>query len=258
MSGFPRNPQEGDTYLQFVFRNGVWCCGDGTAVGDPPLPGPPGPTGPPGPPGEPGPPGPQGDPGEDGEDGEAGPTGPTGPAGPPGDGATPPDLSAYATQAWVLDQLEALKQGITDGSIAGPGEVGETLNGLLGPKPLTIQSGLGTVDDSWVMDLPLGDWQISCQCGLYMDAASPAGTAFTSAALQLYYGSSFVSTQQLGAVQMSGNWVSSGLVSVYMPTLVASISTTQPWPIRARLSNLLGSAGQTVNYSCVVIAYRHR
>lgn len=59
-------------------------------------------------PGPAGPTGPAGPAGPQGERGPAGPQGEPGPQGPQGEPGTAPDLSGYATQAWVLELIRAL------------------------------------------------------------------------------------------------------------------------------------------------------
>ena len=48
--------------------------------------------------------------GDTGATGATGPEGPTGPQGPAGKDGTTPDLSAYATKAWVQEQFPDLSE----------------------------------------------------------------------------------------------------------------------------------------------------
>jgi hypothetical protein len=90
-----------------------------------------GPPGPQGPQGEPGETGPQGEPGETGPQGEPGPTGNTGPIGPTGpSGPTVVsvdngNLAELGSDNLLLVPNTSRLVGVTDGSDAQPGEIGE-------------------------------------------------------------------------------------------------------------------------------------
>jgi len=156
MSGFPRNPSVGDTNGFLTWTGDGWSCGGDPAGGDVPS------VGPQGPPGQPATiavgtvntgtptsitnvgtnqdavlnfviePGPQGIPGANGQDGAPGADGATGPAGPAGSSI-----------------------GVTDGSDAAPGEVGEYKEFFVGP----ISGGTGASLIAIV--LTPGDWAVT-------------------------------------------------------------------------------------------------
>lgn len=77
-------------------------------------------AGPAGADGEPGPAGAAGEDGATGPQGPAGPPGPEGPAGPAGPPGPSPDLSAYATQAWVIALIRALGCEVASTGEQGP------------------------------------------------------------------------------------------------------------------------------------------
>ena len=121
-------------------------------AGPPGAQGDPGPPGPPGAAGEPGPPGPTGaagEPGYDGEDGAPGPAGPPGDQGDPGDpgldgndgepgaqgdegptevSADPDNLAMLGSDDLLYVENRYAFKGVTDGTDADPGNVGEYIN----------------------------------------------------------------------------------------------------------------------------------
>jgi len=215
-----------------------------------------------GPPGPPGPTGATGAPGADGSGsatpGPMGPTGPTGPQGPPGTGGST-DLTGYATTNYVDQEIAKLRQGVTDGSIAGPGEVGEVISGseLFGPYTLPDTTPQGTqtspMVDQFVMTVPPGDWQISTQGGIY----TTSGT-LNRATIQAWLGPGF--TKPVGSIEIAFNpgAASQGIITFYLPTLVYAGSSTQPEDLHMSLQSVQGDAGATFNVSLVGIGFRKR
>ena len=126
MSGFPRNPEQGDRYKGWEWNGKRWVCKNAG------QPGPPGPTGPAGGPGPPGPPGPAGDTGVEGPQGVEGPPGPAGPAGLDLAyvGPTPPPPPEQVGELWFNTTDNILE--VWDGSAWQPTEL--PLPGPPGPQ----------------------------------------------------------------------------------------------------------------------------
>jgi hypothetical protein len=166
-----------------------------------------------------------------------------------------------ATKDYVDQQIAAVTQGVTDGSIAGPGEIGEVLQGnYTATTPVAAKTTIAVPWD-WnqaevnehIMDLPAGDWQVSAQMSAYV-AAPVSGylDEFTGGA---FFGSGI--DKQFANVGISFTATTDGVNSIYLPTLVWSGSIAETMEIRGRMMNR-APAGTTYIPQIWVVAFRKR
>jgi len=113
--------------------------------------GPPGPTGPMGPPGV-------------GNTGPVGPPGPIGPQGPPGPIGSDEGLVTQPELVQILANYKLL-QGVTDGSSAPPGQVGEFLQSV-NPAPGVTVGVSGVSYNTSAVDLTPGNWLVWGSAGV--------------------------------------------------------------------------------------------
>jgi hypothetical protein len=204
-ASLPANPAVGDLYIAEDTGEG-WAWSGNAWIGTGPIRGPAGQDGTDGAPGAPGTPGAEGPPGEQGPEGAAGPQGNPGTPGTPGaqgppgaPGATttvaptPPadpeigdlwwDSAIGGLMVWDGTQwVEACGgsgggQGVTDGSDAAAGEVGEYRSNT----GISMPTADGTIQQSvQSLDLPAGDWLVWGRAFMTVTAPPNAVTAVAS------------------------------------------------------------------------------
>jgi hypothetical protein len=157
---------------------------------------------------------------------------------------------AYVDQA-VQQSATEITTGVTDGSIAGPGMVGETVFGIFPATPgeLSDTHTVGdTIADEFVMTLPAGAWQMSFQAVLVVQSGSLTNIGFGG----------FLGDGNFGNILIGGNWTGSGLTDLQIPALIWSGSTAIDMPVSIRVSNVQGAAGSTFKYAVYAVAFRYR
>jgi hypothetical protein len=157
-----------------------------------------------------------------------------------------------ARYADLMNQINQAKTdiitGVTDGSIAGPGEIGETISAIY---PTTAGTTvLHAVSDSpittpTIITLPAGAWQLSMQGVFLSGGAAFGGVSFGG----------MLGAGNFGNVQIVGN--SNWITDLQIPTLVWSGSTTLETPVTARVI-VDGTATDTFGFAVYVVAFRYR
>jgi len=173
-----------------------------------------------------------------------------------------------ATKNYVDQAVSAASQniitGVTDGSIAGPGIVGESIIGSVAMDPartpLTVTSDSvpsGILADELLMTLPAGAWQVSVQMAVMIVAPpGPLNGYLTDCGMDGYLGPApFAQVRAFGGVGLA---VAHGFGGFYIPTLIWSGSFTEPTEIRVVVRNVLGLPTTTFNYSMYGVAFRYR
>jgi len=155
------------------------------------------------------------------------------------------------------------RKGVRDGSKAKPGEIGEVVSGSVTVPPLPLftipDTNINNAVQATVMRLPAGDWQISTQTGVILDSDLYNGT-FNRATARAWLGP--INTGiQLGATEIALSPqvpVGHGVITFWMPTLVATPSTSQDMDVNMEVISVQGDPGAIIRVSFVAIAFRHR
>lgn len=201
LQGNPVSAAEPNTGDALIWNGSDWAPGGGVESAGPA--GPTGPQGVPGPPGATGPTGPQGNPGPTGS---AGPTGPQGPQGPAG-----------ATGAQGPAGPNTLPQGVTNGSDAAPGQIGEYVYGTSSITPANNQTGWVSIGS---MSLTAGDWDVTGQCFIDGTDSIPTMDSIACDAPIL------TNTLNSGGIYQTGVAVSSGSAAVFIMTMPQRFNIT--------------------------------
>jgi hypothetical protein len=176
-------------------------------------------------------------------------------------------ISQFATTEYVDQQVQNVTQGVTDGSIAGPGEIGEVVRGQFTyTTPFIIDnnpSGPRIVDE-FVMTLPPGSWQISNQVNI--GTVSPPGppNAWVNTIGTGFYALDTVSgvITDLGdaaiSIQPTGYPQTGGVVAYWIPTLVYAGDFATPQEIHGFIQRVTGELGGSFGYGFWSIAFRKR
>jgi hypothetical protein len=154
----------------------------------------------------------------------------------------------YADLANQINQVETdIITGVTDGSIAGPGEIGEVVFGIFPPTPGSLSDTYtvgDTIPESPVMTLPAGDWQMSFQAVLVLQSGSLSNIGFVGL---------------LGGVNFGNILIGiAGTTDLQIPSLVWAGSIAADLPVSVQVSNVQGEAGATFKFAIYCVAFRKR